>query len=109
MWFPAGVERMHWVRRSLRQGRSKVNRRAVLHLAVLVALVTILSVAYLMLVGGTAARGRHIQQLQAELFRLQRENEQLEVQIAAESAIVRLRERAKSLGFVPAERVVFVP
>jgi cell division protein FtsL len=77
--------------------------RAALYLFVLVAVLTLVAGLYLMLVSQTAARGRHIQQLQAELFRLQRENEQLEVELAREGSVSRLWERALELGFTPQE------
>jgi hypothetical protein len=46
--------------------------------------------------------------LQAEVFRLQRENEQTMVEIAEECAIPRLMSRAEALGLAPAEQVEFV-
>jgi hypothetical protein len=63
---------------------------------------------YLILISRTAARGRYIEELQAEMFRLERENQQLTVRIAEESAIARVRERAQALGFAPAQEIEFV-
>jgi cell division protein FtsL len=99
---------VHWVTHGIKRGRLEISPRTVLYLFTLVVVLTLVAALYLMLVSRTAARGRHIQQLQAELFRLRRENEQLEVQIASAGSVSRLRERAVGLGFVLAEQVEFL-
>ena len=99
---------MQWVTHGIKRGRFEMDRRTVSYLLVVVVVMTLVASFYLMLVSQTAARGRHIQQLQVELFQLQRENEQLEVEIAREGAVPNLWERATEMGFVPAERVVFL-
>jgi cell division protein FtsL len=76
--------------------------------AAMVATLTLVAALYLGLVSRTAAQGRHIEQLQADVFRLQRENQQLAVEIADVSAVSRLMARARALGFVPAEQVQFL-
>jgi cell division protein FtsL len=77
-------------------------------LVVIVLTLSLVASIYLGLVSRTAAQGRRIEQLQAEVFRLQRENQQLTVAIAEASTVSRLMERAKALGFVPAEQVDFL-
>ena len=99
---------MQWVTHGIKRGRFEMSPRTALYVFALIVVLTLVAALYLMLVSRTAARGRHIEQLQMELFRLQRENEQLEVEIAREGSISRLRERAIELGFVPAERVEFL-
>lgn len=99
---------MQWVTHGIKRGRFEVDRRTAVYLFTCVVALTLVAALYLMLVSRTAARGRHIQQLQAELFRLQRENEQLEVEIAREGSVLHLWERATEMGFVPAEQVEFV-
>ena len=99
---------MQWVTHGVKRGRFEKNPQATLYLILLVVAVTLVASIYLVLVSRTSAKGRHIEQLQAELFRLRRENERLEVKIAEESAVSRLMERAKALGFVPAEQVEFL-
>ena len=99
---------MEWVTHGIKRGRFEMNRRTAVYSFAFVAMLTLTAALYLMLVSRTAARGRHIQQLQVELFRLQRENEQLEVQIASEGSVPYLWERATEMGFVPAEQVEFV-
>ncbi len=100
---------MEWARHGIKRGRFEMDRRILVRVGAAVVTVTLLAALYLMLVSQTAARGRHIQQLQAELFRLQRESEQLEVDIARAGSVSNLRERALELGFGPAEQVVFLP
>ncbi len=77
-------------------------------LAASVVLLVVVGVLYLLLVSHTAAQGRHIEDLQRTFFRLQRENAQLEVEIARASAISRLQQRADELGFVPAEQIEYI-
>jgi cell division protein FtsL len=100
---------MEWVTHGIRRGRFEMDPRTALYLFALVAGLTLVMALYLVLVSRTAACGRHIEQLQDELFRLQRENEQLEVDVARAGSISRLWERAIELGFVPAEWVEYLP
>lgn len=99
---------MHWMVHGIKRGRFEMDRRTALYSLAIVTVLALAAALYLVLVGQVAARGRHIQQLQAELSRLQRENEQLEVEIARESSIARLWERAVELGLLPAEQVEFL-
>jgi cell division protein FtsL len=96
---------MRWVTHGIKRGRLEVGPRTALYLSMLVVVLTLLAALYLMLVSRTAARGRHIEELRAELLWLQRENEELEVQVAIESSIDRLLEQARDLGFDLAEKV----
>jgi cell division protein FtsL len=96
---------MQWVTHGIKRGRLEIGPRTALYLSILAVVLTLLAALYLMLVSRTAARGRHIEELRAELFWLQRENEQLEIQVAVESAIDHLWQRAKELGFDLAQKV----
>ena len=90
--------------------RRQVKRRTWGSVALLLRVILVLAATYLSLVGQNAARGRHIQQLQSEYFRLRRENAQLEVKIAQASSIETLQRRAvEELGMevVPPERMEF--
>ncbi len=100
---------MQWVTHGVKRGRFEMDSRAVRYLSIFFVTLTLIAACYLMLVSRTAAQGRHIEQLQVELFRFQRENEHMEVQIARASSISHLMERAIEAGFVPAERVEFLP
>jgi hypothetical protein len=99
---------MRWVTHGIKRGRFEMGPRTARYLFVLVVVLTLVAGLYLTLVSQTAARGRHIQQLQAELFRLRRENEQIEVDLASEGSVFRLWERAIELGFTPQESVEFL-
>lgn len=99
---------MQWMTHGIKRGRFEVGPRVALCTLALVVALALIAAFYLILVSHTAACGRHIEQLRAELFRLQRENEQLELEIATEGSVSRLWERAIELGFVPAEQVEFL-
>jgi hypothetical protein len=97
-----------WVTHGVKRGRFELDSRATVALSAVVVALTLVTSLYLALVSRTAAQGRYIEQLQAEVFRLQRENEQTMVEIAEESALSRLMSRAEALGLAPAEQVEFL-
>lgn len=99
---------MHWVTHGIKRGRFEMSPRMVVGVLALAIVLTLIAALYLTLVSQTAARGRHIEQLQAELARLQRENAQLEVDIATQSSVSRMLQRARDLGFAPAEQVEYL-
>lgn len=98
---------MQRVTHGVKRGRFDLRSRAAIGLFASIAALTLVAMLYLMLVSWTAAKGRDIEQLQAELIRLEKENQQLEAKIAEEGAVYRLRTRAAALGFSPAEQVEF--
>jgi cell division protein FtsL len=98
---------MQWVTHGVKRGRFEVNRRTALYLFTAIVVLVLVATLYLMLVSRTAARGRRVEQLRAELSWLKKENEQLEVEVAKASAVSRLWSRAVELGFVPADQVEF--
>ncbi|TET51481.1 MAG: hypothetical protein E3J64_06750 [Anaerolineales bacterium] len=102
-------EFLSWLANGLRRGRfdrrPKMSRSLIALIASLVAIAAI----YLTLVSSIASRGRQLEDLQEELLQLQRENEQLLVDIAEAGAIDRLINRARALGFVPAEEIDLLP
>jgi hypothetical protein len=96
------------VTHGIRRGGVDLSPRAILVLSGAFLTLAFLAALYLGLVSQAAARGRHIEQLRAELIHLQRENEQLEVDVARAGSVSRLWERAAERGFVPAERVEYL-
>ncbi|MGD8996785.1 MAG: hypothetical protein PVH80_01640 [Anaerolineae bacterium] len=96
-----------WVTHGVKRGRFELDSRAAVALFP-VALLMLAAALYLALVSRTAAQGRYIEQLQAEIFRLQRQNEQTAVEIAEACALPHVLRRAEALGFVPAEQVEFL-
>jgi hypothetical protein len=99
---------LSWVTHGVKRGRFELNSRAVVALFAAVVALTLVTALYLALVSRTAAQGRHIERLQAEVFRLQRENQQTAVAIAEACALPRVMSRAEALGFVPADQVEFL-
>jgi len=99
---------LEWVTHGVKQRQSAMDSRAVVALSVVAGALTMVTALYLILISQIAARGRTIEGLKAEIFRLQRENQHLAVEIGAQSAVSRLEERADALGFVPAEEIEYV-
>jgi hypothetical protein len=97
-----------WVTHGVKRGRFELDSRAAVALLAVVTALTLVTAVYLALVSRTAAQGRYIESLQAEVFRLQRENEQTAVKIAEACALPRVMGRAEELGFVPVEQVEFL-
>ena len=97
-----------WVTHGAKRGRFELDSRAAVALFAVIVALTLVTASYLALVSRTAAQGRYIERLQAEVFRLQRRNEQTAVRIAEACAIPRVMGRAEALGFVPAEQVEFL-
>jgi len=79
-----------------------------LRLFLCLAVVTLIAGSYLALVSRTAAQGRHIQQLEQQLFDIRRDNEHIEVQVAEEGSVQRLLERAREKNFILADKVDFL-
>ena len=99
---------IQWVSHGVKRGRFEMGQRAVLAITVLGVVLALVAGLYLGLVSKTAVQGRRIQELQAELSRIRRENEHTAVEIAVESTIYRLFERASQMGLAPAELVEFI-
>lgn len=99
---------LEWATHGVKRGWLELDSRPVVLLSVVLGGLTLVAALYLVLVSRTAAQGRRIEQLQTEIFALQRANEQLAVDIADVSAVSQLTERARALGFVPAEQVEFM-
>jgi hypothetical protein len=97
-----------WATHGIKRGRLRWNRRRLIAALCAAAVLVVTATLYLILVSQTAAQGRHIQQLQADLSLIGRENEQLEVRIAWASTIESLKIRATALGFVLPEQVEFL-
>jgi cell division protein FtsL len=99
---------LSWVTHGVKRGRFDLDARAAFALLAIVTVLTLVMGTYLALVSRTAAQGRYIERLQAQIFQLQRENERMAVRVAEASALPRVMDRAEALGFVPAERVEFL-
>ncbi|MGD1992237.1 MAG: hypothetical protein PVI59_03505 [Anaerolineae bacterium] len=97
-----------WVTHGFRRRGIDFNARAVALIFALILVIGLLGAARLYLVSQVAAAGRHLQQVRAELNRLQRENATLEMEIAQKRSVSVLMERARQMGLEPVQRVEFV-
>lgn len=97
-----------WVTHGVKRGKFEMGSGGAVALSLVVVALTLVTALYLILISRTAARGRYIEGLQAEVFHLQRQNEHLLVEIAEQSAISRMRQRAEALGLVPADVIEYV-
>lgn len=99
---------VEWVTHGVKRGRFEMDSQSAVALSIVAGTLTVVIALYLIIISRTAARGRHIEELQATLFHLERENQQLMVEIAEESVVSRVRERAEALGFAPAQEIEYV-
>lgn len=97
-----------WVTHGFRKRGIDFNARLAALIFALILAIGLLGAARLYLVSRVAAAGRHLQQVRAELNRLQRENATLEMEIARKRSVAVLMERAREMGLEPAQRVEFV-
>jgi hypothetical protein len=101
-------EFVDWLAHGIKEGRVTKDRRMLLRLSLCLVLLTAVAGTYLALVSRTAAQGRHIQQLEQELFDTRAENEHLEVLRAQEGSIQRLLRRAAAGNYVQADQVDYL-
>ena len=77
-------------------------------LSMFVMLIAAFAALYLIQSSQIVTSAHHVQQLRDELTRLQQDNALLSVQISTANHIDRMTERAKQLGFVPAEEIIYL-
>jgi hypothetical protein len=92
----------NWLPHGFKRAPSLFRAQSALGWAVVVALMALLGVVYLTLGSDSIVSGYHIQQMTWELTTLQRENAQLEAQIATYEAVGNLQNKAREIGFVAA-------
>jgi hypothetical protein len=92
----------------IKRGKFELGRHQVQVLIASIVALTLLAFLYLMLVSSTAAQGREIQELRAELLRIRMENEQLEIAVAKAGSVFSLAERAEEMGFAPPKHVEYL-
>lgn len=90
-----------WVVQAIKRGRFEKDRQRTVYSLAVIAIVTLIISAYLLVASHTAVQARYIERQRAELLRLEAENELLLEQIGRESAVSNLANRATQLGFVP--------
>lgn len=99
---------MEWMRHGIKREGLEMSRRTVRYLIAFLATVTLIAALQLILVSRTAVQGRRIEQLREDLYGLEMETEQLEVEIAEASSILILLQRVEELDLSPAEHVEFL-
>ncbi len=92
----------NWFQHALRRTGWQPQRQAIALAAFGVLIVLVVGVLVLTQVASTATLGRQLNDLVAERNRLERQNEQLRVEIAELKSVPNLLARAEALGFVPA-------
>jgi len=92
----------------IEQGQPVSGRRTFLRLLLFILVLSLVAGSYLALVSHTAGQGRHIQQLEKDLFDVRTENQHIEVQLAEEESVHRLLKRAGEQGFVAADQVEYL-
>jgi len=96
------------VAHGIEQDQPVSGRRAFLRLLLLVLVLSVVAGSYLAIVSHTAGQGRHIQQLEKDLFDVRAENQHIEVQLAEEESVQRLLKRAQEEGFVVPDEVEYL-
>jgi len=95
-----------WIDHGLKAARWPAGRAT--RVALLLALALSILGIYLVQSSQIVAANRHVETLQRDLLALRRQNALRLAAIAGATTGARLAERAKGLGFQPAERVEFV-
>ncbi len=99
-----------WQQKTHGVQQRQVHKERMLALVLFVALVvfTLLSGAYLNLVAHNARLAGDIWHMQEQLAQMQRTNQALEASIAWMTRLEQLQERARALGYLPAEQVDYM-
>lgn len=98
-----------WAGHAVKQSGWRLDPRAALAGLALVAGLALLAAFYLALSSETAVLGRRLQQMEAEMEMLLRENAYLADKIAQTGSFAAMTQRALAAHFVTTETVLFVP
>ena len=88
--------------RAFRQAPWRTQTQAVAAWSVILLAVLVLGGLYLQVASRAAVAGRDLQALEAEKVELVQQNAELRAELARLRSVVRLADRARALGFVPA-------
>jgi outer membrane murein-binding lipoprotein Lpp len=89
--------------RGLRQAPWRIQTQLTAAWAITLLTAVIVGGLYLAVASRTATAGRDVQTLEARKAELQLENDQLRAELATLRSLTRLQERARALGFQPAQ------
>jgi hypothetical protein len=95
-WIDQGLKKAHW------------SPSRLMRVGLIIVICAAFAVLYLVQSSQIVTAARQVQNLRDELTQWQQDNALLIVQISADSAINRLRDRAEKLGFVPATDLLYL-
>ena len=95
-WIDQGLKKAHW-------SPSRLTR-----VGLIIVISAAFAVLYLVQSSQLVTAARQVENLRAELMQLQQDNALLAVQISADSAVGKLRDRAEKLGFEPATELLYL-
>jgi hypothetical protein len=87
----------------------RIERKAALGMLLILITVSLIGWLYLTQASSIAATNFQIERLRAELTWSSQQNAELELQIAQWEALPRIEQRARELGFGPAQRAIYLP
>ncbi len=105
----------HPVRTLLRPGSLaqritwRIERKAALGMLLILITVSLIGWLYLTQASSIAATNFQIERLRSELTWSSQQNAELELQIAQWEALPRIEQRARELGFGPAQQAIYLP
>ena len=105
----------HPVRTLLRPGSLaqritwRIERKAALGMLLILITVSLIGWLYLTQASSIAATNFQIERLRAELTWSSQQNAQLELEIAQWESLPRIEQRARELGFAPAQGAIYLP
>lgn len=95
----------HQTRELTRKLRKLTEVQAAVGWGLILLVMALLGVIYLNQSSKIAAVGRSVQELRAEINTIQRENSEIEREIAEGQSLLRIQEEAERMGFVRAESI----
>ena len=87
----------------------RIERKAALGMLLILITVSLIGWLYLTQASSIAATNFQIERLRAELTWSNQQNAQLELEIAQWEALPRIEQRARELGFAPAQQAIYLP
>ncbi len=91
-----------WIAHTLKRSRQRLHMRSLTGWAIVLVVVAIVGALQLSQASQAASDGRKIEQLKARQAQLERQNAELEAEVTRLRDPRRLEQRARELGFVPA-------
>jgi hypothetical protein len=87
----------------------QLERKAALGMLLILVSVSLIGWLYLTQASSLTSTSFHIEQLRSELNMLNRQNTQMQLEIAGWEGLPRIEQRARELGFGPPSQVFYLP